>query len=94
MLLAPRRTLIELLPRRACCNRETYRCVRPTKKGPRGVTARPEGDFVRCCNNNVDAGTVIEFGRAVYCGSVKKLELNRHGRNASDPVGTMTVNGC
>ena len=32
-----------------------------------------EGYFVLCCNNNADAGTMIEFGRAVYCGNVTEL---------------------
>ena len=31
------------------------------------------GDFVLCCNNNVDAGTVSEFGWDVESGSVTGL---------------------
>ena len=37
--------------------------------GTLGAAARGDGAtkgyFVLCCNSNVDAGTVVEFGRAV-----------------------------
>ena len=38
--------------------------------------------------------SLVAAVRAVYRGSVKKLGLKRHGRNASASVGTVTVNGC
>jgi len=60
----------------------------------RGDVHGPRDDSYLCCNNNVDAGTVSESGWGVYSGSVKKLDLNRHGRNASDSVGTVTGNSA
>ena len=62
------------------------------RRAARGDCAA-EGYFVLCCNN-VDAGKVGEFGRAVYCENAKKLYLNFHGRNASDSVGTVTGNSA
>ena len=51
------------------------------RERPRGVMRGP-GVFL------------VAAVRAVYCGIVKKLDLNCHGRNASASVGTVTVNGC
>jgi len=39
----------------------------------RGDVHSPRSDSYLCCNNNVDAGAVVEFGRAVYCGNVMAL---------------------
>jgi len=61
------------------------------KRGRAGVTARPWGYHRK---STVVRGKVGEFGRAVYCENVKKLELHRHGRNASVSVGTVTGNSA
>ena len=57
------------------------------------MCAAPEVTLT-CAATTWMRGKVGEFGSAVYCGNVKKLELHRHGRKASVSVGTMTVNGC
>ena len=46
------------------------------REAARGDVRGPRGDSYLCCNNNVDAGTVIESERGVEGGSVTELGGN------------------
>ena len=68
--------------------------ARDRKKGPRGVICTAPETTLAARQQQRGCGDGDLIGRTAYGGSVKKLELNCHGRNASASVGTMTVNGC
>jgi len=43
------------------------------REAAQGDARGPRGDAYLCCNNNVDAGMVVQFGPGVEGGSVTEL---------------------